>query len=342
MSFGWALFGLAIAGTCAAAWLTGLFRTYALRTRLIDGVNARGSHSVATPRGGGASIVIVSLVGFAVATVGFGLPVPYLVGLLGGGVLIGSIGWLDDHGHVPPLVRLAAHFAGAIWAVAWIGALPLDVLGFWPADWELAARAVSVIIIVWMVNLYNFMDGIDGLAGGEAAAVAFGGAILLWLGGAGPELLVAPVILGAAALGFLYWNWPPAKIFMGDASSGFLGFALAALGVVAGQAKPAVGIAWFVLLGVFVVDATITLLRRLIRGRRVHEAHRSHAYQRIARRAGRHLPVTLGALAITLLWLFPLGCLIALHRIAPIPGILLAAGPLLVAAIGLGAGVEEE
>ncbi|WP_326524827.1 MraY family glycosyltransferase [Sphingomonas sp.] len=319
--------------------LTGALRRYALHVELIDQAGHRSAHHTPTPRGGGASIVLSTLLATAASPWLLGVSSDLVFGLVGGGIAVAMVGWLDDHGHVPPLVRLAAHFAAAIWLIWWIGPLPLDLIVFWQADWIVGAGLVSVLFVVWMVNLYNFMDGIDGLAAGLTLVVVLGGVVVASGTGLGSLPVIAiPLVLAAATMGFLPWNWPPARIFMGDVSSGFLGFMLAALVLAMGTVAPRLAYAWAILPGVFIADATVTLIRRLLRREKVYEAHRSHAYQRWTRRVGGHLPITVSALAITWLWLFPLAYLIATETIGETAGVVTAMLPLFVGALLLGAG----
>ncbi len=195
-------------------------------------------------------------------------------------------------------------------------------------------------MLVWVLNLFNFMDGIDGIASVEAITVCVGGALLYALIGV-PALAATPLLLAASVAGFLVWNFPPAKIFMGDAGSGFLGIALGGLTLQAAWAAPQLLWAWLILLGVFVLDATFTLLRRLLRGDKVFEAHRSHAYQYASREYGAHLPVTLAVLAINVLWLLPWACLVALGYIDGLLALLIAYLPLAFLAVRFRAGQLE-
>jgi Fuc2NAc and GlcNAc transferase len=151
-------------------------------------------------------------------------------------------------------------------------------------------------------------------------------------------MAVVPLALAAATTGFFFWNFPPARIFMGDAGSGFLGMMLGVLSLQAAWAAPQLLWSWLILLGVFVVDATVTLVCRTLRGERVYEAHRSHAYQHAARRAGRHLPVTLATAAINVLWLFPIALWVGTGALDGGLGVLLGYAPLILVALRLGAG----
>lgn len=324
-----------------AAVLTGTVRRYALANRLLDLPNARSSHSVATPRGGGLAIVIATVAGFVVLAFTGTLALPLAWALLGSGVAVAWIGFLDDHGHVAARWRLLVHFLVAAWALYWLQGPPeLTMMGV-PFRQGWVTGVLAAVYLVWMLNLYNFMDGIDGLAGAEAVTVCIGGALLYFAAG-NRELAPVPLVVAAATSGFLCWNLPPARIFMGDAGSGFLGIVFGVLSLYAGRVDPLLFWSWVILLGVFVVDSSVTLLARLLRGERVYEAHRSHAYQRAARRIGSHRSVTLAAAAINVLWLLPISILVAVGRLGEVWGLSLAYVPLVLLALALGAGRVEE
>lgn len=322
-----------------SAALTYALRRYALRVNLVDVPNARSSHDLPTPRGGGLSIVVVVL---AAAVVG-----PLLVGqaalvpafALFGLLVIAAVGYRDDHADVPALWRFMVHVAAAALILYSLGGMP--ALPWWGGTIELGivGAALAAVGFVWLINLYNFMDGIDGIAAVEALTVLLGGmAVLLLQGQTIPIELPA---VAAAVAGFLVWNWPPARIFMGDAASGFLG---ALLGVVALATSDQPGInpwCWLILLAVFIADATITLLRRAARGERWYEAHRSHAYQRLSRRIGCHWPVTVGVAVVNLLWLAPLAWVAALLPAYAVVASVLAYAPLAVFAWKAGAGLPD-
>jgi Fuc2NAc and GlcNAc transferase len=259
--------------------------------------NERSSHVTPTPRGGGLAIVLSFLAGL-VALHALGIVNDMLLwGLGGGGLAIALVGFVDDHGGLSPRVRLLVHFLAVSWALDWLcGMPPLPVGGGYVIDGP-AWTALGAVGLVWVLNLYNFMDGIDGIAGAEAVCVAVG---VLALGGGMTWLLLA-----AAAGGFLVLNWPPARIFMGDVGSGFLGFALGVLAVAAAAWEQVPLASSAILFGLFLVDATVTLFHRWLRGERLSQAHRSHAYQHATRRFGGHLPVVVVVIAINLLWLLP-------------------------------------
>ena len=184
------------------------------------------------------------------------------------------------------------------------------------------------------------MDGIDGLASVEAICACVGACLVYWIAGH-TSLAIAPLVLAMAVLGFLVWNFPPAKIFMGDAGSGFLGIALAVMSLYAAWTNPLFLWAWLILLGVFIVDATFTLIRRLLRGDKVYEAHRSHGYQYASRKYGSHRAITLAIAAINLLWLVPVAILVAMQYIDGVAGLVLAYVPLVLLAFKFHAGELE-
>ena len=325
----------------ASFLLTGVLRQYALKRSVLDIPNERSSHSVPTPRGGGVAIVISFLLALpALYLVGL-LSITMMWGLLVGGLGIAVLGFLDDHGHIAARWRLLGHFSAAMWVLYCIGGLaPINIFGFNDLNLLWVGHILAVFYIVWVLNLYNFMDGIDGLASVEAICACVGIGVIYALLGYAQELFL-PLTLALAVGGFLIWNFPPAKIFMGDAGSGFLGFTLAALSLQAAWFNPDLLWSWIILLGVFIVDATYTLFRRLLRGDKVYEAHRSHAYQYASRQYKGHRPVTLTVLAINVFWLFPWAVLVGLDYIDGLLGVVVAFLPLVVLAVKFKAGAKE-
>jgi Fuc2NAc and GlcNAc transferase len=301
-----ALIGCALLAAMLFAWLiTGFVRRYAVRKGILDIPNTRSSHTVPTARGGGIGIVVVYLVSLLIlAYLGF-LPFGMAVAFELGGAAIAAVGYLDDRHALPAGVRFSVHVAAAVLVAVSVGGVAESALRVFGLHGLLAGGIAGVLILTWTTNLFNFMDGIDGIAGGEAVFIAVAGAWLNWLQGGAPGLSIAMLALAAAALGFLVWNWPPARIFMGDVGSGFLGFSLGALGLASSrQGRMSIEV-WAILGGVFLVDATLTLVRRAARGDRWFEAHRMHAYQHLASRFEAHLPVTALVILVDLFWLLP-------------------------------------
>ncbi len=285
-----ALFALSALGSAAC---TGGVLRYA-RAKLLDSVNERSSHTVPTPRGGGLGLVVAALLAWVSNEWRLGgSPLwPVLVASLAIAALA-AVGWWDDHASLAPRTRLIAQFAAAAAVVACVG-VP-EAIGIGSAALPLPAplvAALGVVGAVWLVNLTNFMDGIDGIAGSQGLAACLGAAAMLTGAESGGPWCNLGLAFAGACVGFLAWNWPPARIFMGDVGSTALGLVFAAL--VLAQLRAGVAADLTLLpLAPFVLDATFTLVRRARRGEKLSQAHRSHLYQRLARAWGAHLPVTL-------------------------------------------------
>jgi Fuc2NAc and GlcNAc transferase len=330
---------LTLAVVCALlAWgLTWVIRDYALRTKLLDRPNERSSHTVPTPRGGGLAVVSAFFV--ALITLGyFALADLHLLAALGGAcAIVAMLGFLDDRHGLSARLRLVGHAAAASWSLVWIGSLPsIQVLGL-TVDLRMGASVLCALYIVWSINLFNFMDGIDGIASLEAIGVGLGGALVWWLVHPAGDWPVA-VLFAACVSGFLVWNFPTARVFMGDAGSGSLGLIVAVLALWSSRVAPHLFWCWLILGGCFIVDATTTLIRRVLRGERFYQAHRHHAFQYAARKHASHKVVTLAVVAINTFWLLPLALGVALTDLHWVIGVLLAYSPLLWLALRYKAG----
>ena len=308
-------FRVYVAGIAAFAcsWaLTWWVRKFAIRHRMIDTPNIRSSHSTPVPRGGGLAVVVASSASVAALTAVGILDARLALAILGGGLPVAWIGFKDDRGSVSARLRLCVHALAAVWTMYVLGGLPPLQVGERIFDLGVAGDVLGTLAIVWTLNLFNFMDGIDGIAASEAVIVAgFGGGICAVISGT----LAVPagsLTLAAASAGFLLWNWPAAKIFMGDVGSGYLGFEIAVLAIASGRDSPVAPFVWLILGAVFFADSLVTLIRRLARGERIYEAHRSHAYQVLARRWS-HRTVTIAVILTNLLVLIPLAWTAATH-----------------------------
>lgn len=305
---------LLLASFLACIWLswhmTGGFVTYALEKRLVDVPNGRSSHSRVTPRGGGISFVVTFLTAASLLGMPHGLPIglPFrsLGALMVGGVAA-LLGYLDDIYCLSVKVRILVQFAVTTAALVLIGGNPF-VAFHYSAVVIVAISVIGIIAYTWLINLVNFMDGIDGLAGSEAVCVSGSCCVLILMRHGSDDIGVLFGILACAALGFLFLNWPAAHIFMGDAGSYFLGFTIGALTLL-GVVRHVLGM-WVgpILMGVFIVDATSTVLHRMLRGERWWKPHRLFGFHHAADVFG-HRNVTLSVIAIDLLWLLPMAVL---------------------------------
>ena len=337
MNYWW----LAVALVGFSFALTYWLRRYALHKSLLDIPNGRSSHTVPTPRGGGVAIVAGYLIALVWMFGGGAIALSAFLALFGAGFFIAALGFLDDHGHIAARWRLLGHFLASAWGLFWLGGLPsINVFGA-TLEPGVIGNVLAAFYLVWLLNLYNFMDGIDGIASVEAITVCAGAVLIYALEGI-TSLIWPAVLLTGAVVGFLIWNFPPAKIFMGDAGSGFLGIILGLLSLQAAWISSQLLWAWLILLGVFIVDATVTLIRRLIRGDKVYEAHRSHAYQFASRQFGRHLPVTSAVGVINLCWLLPVALWVAHFGLDGAVGAVIAYVPLVILAIRFRAGELEQ
>ncbi|MBA2652897.1 MAG: glycosyltransferase family 4 protein [Tatlockia sp.] len=334
---GWLYYLLIFSLSCSLTWV---LRRYAFVAKMLDIPNHRSSHVSPTPRGGGLSFVFCFLISVLFLLESQFLSFTLAVALLVAGFLIALIGFLDDRNGIPVKWRLIGHFIASSFALYSLGGMPSITLFYWTLAAGLTANILAVFYLVWLLNLYNFMDGIDGLAAVEAITVCLGGVVLYYLSGM-YSAAILPLSLAVSVAGFLFWNFPPAKIFMGDAGSGFLGLVLGILSIQAAIMKANLFWAWMILLGVFIVDATVTLLLRGMRGEVFFEAHRSHAYQHASRYYGNHLPVTLGILIINLLWLFPMALAVGFDLINGSLAMLIAYLPLFILTLKFKAGKRE-
>lgn len=276
-----------------SALMTGIVVAHARRQRWLAIPNARSSHTVPTPSSGGIGIAVIMLSIFGVLGWSGALEASMMWALVGGGAAVALVGLLDDRWQLRARVRIAVHALAAAWALWWIGGLDHLSVGSHGIALGTFGTVLAFLTIVGFSNLYNFMDGIDGLMGTEAviAGAALGGLALL----AGqPGVAMACWVLAAAALGFLVWNWHPAKIFMGDVGSVLFGFSFATIVIALEQQRALPGLLALIIFAVVIVDAGFTTIRRALHGERWYEAHRTFSYQRAVQVGHRHSTVVLG------------------------------------------------
>jgi Fuc2NAc and GlcNAc transferase len=284
-------------GFATAYALTGLVRTYAERTRMVDTPNDRTLHQGDIPRGGGLSIVVVMLI--CLALLGYVYPDVNVLPIMVITVVLGLMGWVDDRFVLGPLVKIGVQIIVAVYAVNAIGASRSVAVAGYELEFGSLGAFLSVMWIVWMTNAYNFMDGIDGIAASHTAIVACVMGVWFALDHNAALALFCYAIM-AASLGFLIWNWTPARIFMGDVGSVTLGGVFAVLAII-GNVQDGVPLtAYIILFGVFLFDTIVTLIRRLIEGKVIWNPHREHFYQRAAATGLGHAFVTVSAILATL------------------------------------------
>lgn len=310
--------------TASLSWWGGhLLIRHAGRLGLLHQPNERSSHQKIVPHGGGLGLVLAFSFALALLSITGALDWRFTHCVLTAGCLLAALGLWDDIAPLPATYRLLLQGGAIVFALSVpantvaLSALPL-----------LLVYGTAAFFMLWWLNLFNFMDGIDGLAASEALFICAAAVLLTAVSNPSPVngLTVTMLLLFAAITGFLLLNWPPARVFMGDVGSTFLGYVLAvfALDSVASGQLPL--LVWLILGGVFWVDSTLTLLRRMARKERWSSAHRSHAYQRYAAALGRHYQsrgqsatlsranahrlITTTVMTIDILWLLPLALLV--------------------------------
>lgn len=280
------------------AWLgVGVFLKWSERKSILDVPNERSSHAVPTPVGGGVVIVFFTLFGFLLFEL-IENGVPRFWSVYAGGFAVAVVSWLDDLNPIPAFFRIAVHTIAACMVIYQFGAIySLGYEGFFILRLGPFAWLISLLWIVWMTNAYNFMDGIDGLAGLQAVIAAAGWLVLAVTVGANDVEFIALLVM-AAATGFLVYNWPPAKVFMGDVGSAFLGFVFAIMPLIAIQGTVDKGLKSFLplaavgFLWLFGADTILTFIRRLFSREKVWVPHRSHIYQEMIKSGYSHFSVT--------------------------------------------------
>ncbi|MBI2482795.1 glycosyl transferase family 4 [Candidatus Uhrbacteria bacterium] len=283
-----------------AVMSTWMIHLLAIQKRWLDVPNQRSGHREPTPNSGGIAFTMPFLL--ALVYLGLhGFRAELMWALAGGGALVAMVGWVDDRWSLPARYRFLAYAIAAAWALAWIGGMPTLRIGMQVFALGFGGTLLAFFAIIWMANLMNFMDGIDGLVGSKTVLLGCVLGIMLFLQG---QVFLAFILwlLAAATSGFLIWNWHPAKIFMGDTGSVLLGFTFGVIAIASERAAAVPAMIWWIFFGLFFADASWTTLRRILRGYRFYEGHRCFSFHRAVLRGYTHAQVTLGILA----WTVPL------------------------------------
>jgi len=327
-----------IAGT-AVIPLVGVVRKLALDRGHLDIPNKRSSHFRPTPSGGGVAILFCwSIIVILLWLIDL-VPSSIILAIGPPALAIAAVGFVDDRVNLSSRLRLVIQFISVAWFIHFSEHLSLIVL-FGLVDGSYIANLAIAFSLLWLINLFNFMDGIDGIAGSEAAFVFLSIGLLSGVIG-NVSLMLLSLSLAGACVGFLWWNWPPAKIFLGDVGSAPLGFLIGALGLTVVDLSNSTSLVLVILLGVFLIDATVTLVTRIVSGQRWYSAHRTHAYQKLAIRWTGHRRVTLAVCLINICWLFPLAA--GAYYLPDYSGIItfVELVPLVMVALILGAGCAD-
>ena len=326
--------------SCAVSLVAAILATFgwrhlALQTNTLAVPNQRSAHAhtVPTPTGGGLGFLIGLLAGVLALWV-LGEPMaPVATHVLGLAILAGVLGGLDDWIDIRWSVRLSAQIVLGLVAIYYLGTIAAIPLPGMTLQLAWFGGVLSLVFIVYMINIYNFMDGIDGIAASQAIFVL----ALFSLLSPGAEGSSLALLVSGAVAGFLGLNLPPARIFMGDVGSYFLGGLIALLVIQTAHNETVTVWFWAVAMALFVTDATTTLLSRLLQGQNIFTAHNTHAYQHVARQIGVRKTLT-GVWAINLAWLLPLAWLTINHPGSGFWFALLGYAPLIVLAVYIGAG----
>ncbi|QOY54055.1 glycosyltransferase family 4 protein [Candidatus Sulfurimonas marisnigri] len=272
-------------------YLTYFIKNYAIKKSFVAEVNDRSSHTVPTPHGGGIAIAVTWFIGISylyyINDINSSLYFALMVG-----IVISVVSYLDDLYELSAKVRLVAQTLVALLGLYFLGGLGSFELGLFSIENQLFTNIFAFFMIIWFINLYNFLDGIDGYAGSEAVFLGIAGFLLF----GGSHFLVLIV----AVLGFLVWNWHKAKIFMGDVGSTLLGYNVAIFTIYYANQESSNLWVWIVLFGLFWFDATLTLLRRYKNGEQLSQAHRKHAYQRLTQSGWAHDRVTIFSVLVNI------------------------------------------
>lgn len=322
------LLGAAIAGVAA-------YQQIAIRRRIVAVPNERTLHARIVPRGAGIVIVAISLGAVVVLFSGGALPVRWFLALFGGGLAIGAVGFIDDVVDLPASIKFGVQIVVAVWATACVAVPPEIDIGFAKVNLSWFGYAATAFAVLWMINLFNFMDGIDGMASSGTLLVCVGASVILeWRGGS--QLVPVLLVMGVASVGFLVFNWPPARVFLGDVGSGYYGYMVAVFILITLAADQMSFWTWLILLGYFAGDTSTTLIIRMAKVDRWYGTHRGHAYQNLARVWQNHRRMTLLAIAINVLWLLPLALASVRWPHARAPLAVLALAPAVTMAIKYG------
>ena len=333
------LLGLGALSCLVTGWLRAPLSRHAM-----DIPNERSAHSQPIPRGGGSAIWLACSLGLVALALLQQISPTTLIAFLGAGSIAALSGLLDDlakHG-IKAETRLLFHLGGVIWGMAWLGGVEGVQLGTFYWQWGYVEHILLALVLVWIINLTNFMDGLNGLAASETLFVVLLASLLAGASGDHSVFLLGMMLVASIA-GFLPWNAGKAKIFLGDSGSYFLGMMIALLSLTSARNMSVPPWCWMILYSVFIADSFVALARRMTKSRTAwKEAHRTHACQHLSRRWKSHGKVSLAVGALNIFVLAPLALLAWIHPVwAVVLGVFVLA-VMMVLAMALGSGIERD
>ena len=312
------IFILALLSASVSFIATRILLHYLRKYQILDMPNLRSNHKLPTPRGGGIAVVLTIIIGFIAAGIHHGVVVWQYAPVFIGAATLAVISWIDDCKPIRNLWRFLVQIGAVVLGMVVLFNDILVFQGLFPVWLD---SLLAGFIWLWFINLYNFMDGIDGITGCETLFICFGVGAITLIAGLPKEYMFIAALVGGSTLGFLFWNWHPARIFMGDVGSVVLGYLLGwLLLALAGQGY------WLealIIPAYYLMDSTFTILQRLVRGEVIWEAHSQHFYQKAVRAGESHSSVVL-KIAFTNVLLFALATDITYRIISPITALMLA------------------
>lgn len=324
----------------ASFTISAILCVFIVRRNLAEDVLMPAKHPAdRSPHDGGIAFIIAFFCGIVVLYGANLLPYYVLAALAGSGGIIALVGYLDGLNSVSPQLKVSAQAASLIWGLFWLGPVPYIELSDFIWQWGFFGIILSMICGLWLINLYNFMDGIDGLAAAQAIFI-FTSAAIFCLGEGSYGQAWTLGILAAGIGGFLIFNWQPARLSMGDSGSGFLGLMIVLLAIA--TTPPLTLWPWAILATLFLADSTVTMVRRILRGEKWYVSNQQHAYQHLSQRWHSHRKTTLCYMAANLVFVFPLALLAWSDPALGVMACAIAWGVAFPAAFFLGAGKEQE
>jgi len=298
------LLSLFVAVAIVSSLITNFICYVSIKNKLYDIPNDRSSHDIPKPKGGGLSIVLILLITIGLLFFNHKIDSELSMSLLIGLSLVAIVGFIDDYKNLPISVRATAYVLAAVCSIHLLGGVSALSINGYQIQLNQFGCFLAVIFVVWITNLYNFMDGTDGFAAIQTICVGvFCGALFYF--SAHPSYAILLFSLVASTIGFLYWNWSPAKIFMGDVGSCTIGFLFALLSIYTEKTGMLSMSIWLILLAPFIGDATFTLFKRILNKEKWYKAHNSHAYQRLYQLGWSHSQLAMGLLGTNIITIWP-------------------------------------